>query len=247
MNFTLHIWRQKGSGDPGRMVAYPVSDIGEDTSFLEMLDILNDRLIEKGEDPVAFDSDCREGICGMCSLVVDGVPHGPDPGATVCQLHMRRFKDGDHITIEPWRAAAFPVVRDLVVDRGAFDRVMAVGGFVSVKTGSAPDANALPVPAADAETAFDAATCIGCGACVAACRNASAMLFVGAKVTHLAKLPQGQPERDLRVLAMVDQMDAEGFGNCTNQYECEAVCPKLIPRDVIAHLNRDYRNALLRS
>ena len=247
MNFTLHIWRQKGSGDPGRMVAYPVSDIGEDTSFLEMLDILNDRLIEKGEDPVAFDSDCREGICGMCSLVVDGVPHGPDPGATVCQLHMRRFKDGDHITIEPWRAAAFPVVRDLVVDRGAFDRVMAVGGFVSVKTGSAPDANALPVPAADAETAFDAAACIGCGACVAACRNASAMLFVGAKVTHLAKLPQGQPERDLRVLAMVDQMDAEGFGNCTNQYECEAVCPKLIPRDVIAHLNRDYRNALLRS
>jgi len=247
VNFTLHIWRQKGSGDTGRMQTYPVTGISADTSFLEMLDILNDQLIEKGEDPVAFDSDCREGICGMCSLVVNGVPHGPDRGATVCQLHMRRFRDGDHITIEPWRAAAFPVVRDLVVDRGSFDRVMAAGGFVSVKTGSAPDANALPVPQPDAEAAFDAAGCIGCGACVAACKNASAMLFVGAKVTHLAKLPQGQPERERRVVAMVDQMDAEGFGNCTNQYECEAVCPKLIPRAVIAHMNRDYRRALLRA
>jgi succinate dehydrogenase / fumarate reductase, iron-sulfur subunit len=212
-------------------------------SFLEMLDMLNERLILDGEDPVAFDHDCREGICGMCSLVIDGTPHGPQRATTTCQLHMRHFEDGDVITIEPWRAAAFPVVKDLVVDRSAFDRIIQAGGYVSVPTGSAPDAAAIPVPQADAHDAFDAATCIGCGACVAACPNASAMLFTAAKVTHLGLLPQGQPERYGRVTAMVDQMDAEGFGGCTNTGECTAVCPKGIPFETITRLNADLLTA----
>ena len=245
MDLTLHIWRQRNAQDRGRVVAYPVSDVSPDMSFLEMLDQLNEDLIEKGEEPVAFDSDCREGICGMCSLVVNGIPHGPDRGATVCQLHMRKFQDGAEIWVEPWRAKAFPVIRDLVTDRSAFDRIMQAGGYISCKTGSAVDANAVPVPKQDAETAFEAATCIGCGACVATCKNASAMLFVAAKVVHFAKLPQGQPERKQRVLRMVAQMDREGFGNCTNQYECEAVCPKEIPADFIAMMNRDYLGAAL--
>ena len=222
------------------MVPYEVKDISPDSSFLEMLDLLNEGLIEKGEDPVAFDSDCREGICGMCSLVINGIPHGPQRQTTVCQLHMRHFRDGDEIWIEPWRAKAFPVLRDLVVDRTAFDRIMAAGGFISVGTGAAPEASAIPVPKADAEASFDAAACIGCGACVASCKNASAMLFVGAKTVHLGRLPQGQPEQLSRARAMVKQMDAEGFGNCTNTYECEAVCPASVPRTVIASLNRDF-------
>ncbi|MEM8886220.1 MAG: succinate dehydrogenase/fumarate reductase iron-sulfur subunit [Planctomycetota bacterium] len=243
MDLTLHIWRQAGPKADGRMVTYPVEGVSPDSSFLEMLDILNDGLIEKGEEPVAFDSDCREGICGMCSLVINGVPHGPDRGATVCQLHMRRFKDGDDIWIEPWRARAFPVMRDLVVDRTAFDRIVQAGGYISEKLGSAPDANAIPIPKDDADAAFEAAACIGCGACVAACKNASAMLFVAAKTVHFARLPQGQPEREIRALAMVEKMDAEGFGNCTNLLECEAVCPKEIPADYIVDMNRDYLKA----
>jgi succinate dehydrogenase / fumarate reductase iron-sulfur subunit len=245
VNLTLHIWRQANAQDSGRMAPYKVEGIDEHQSFLEMLDVLNEQLVAKGEDPVHFDSDCREGICGMCSLVINGVPHGPDRGATVCQLHMRKFKDGDEIWIEPWRAKAFPVVKDLVVDRSAFDRIISAGGYISSHTGSAPDANALPIPKPDADEAFEAATCIGCGACVAACKNASAMLFVSAKVVHLAKLPQGQPERRMRALKMVERMDAEGFGNCTNQYECEAVCPKEIPASCIAALNRDYLKGAL--
>ena len=212
-----------------------------------MLDVLNEQLVEKGEEPVAFDSDCREGICGMCSLVINGIAHGPDAGATVCQLHMRRFKDGDHIWIEPWRAKAFPPIKDLVVDRTSLDRVVQAGGYVSAKCGSAPDANAVPVPKADADTAFNAAACIGCGACVAACKNASAMLFVSAKVVHFGFLPQGKPERMRRALAMVERMDSEGFGNCTNQYECEAVCPMEIPADFIAAMNRDYLRSAIKS
>ncbi len=243
MNLTLHIWRQKGPQDKGRTVTYEVTDVSEHSSFLEMLDVLNEQLVEKGEEPVAFDSDCREGICGMCSLVINGIAHGPDAGATVCQLHMRRFKDGDHIWIEPWRAKAFPAIKYLVVDRTSLDRVVQAGGYVSAKCGSAPDANAVPIPKPDADTAFNAAACIGCGACVAACKNASAMLFVSAKVVHFGYLPQGKPERMRRALAMVERMDAEGFGNCTNQYECEAVCPKSIPADNIAKLNRDYAAA----
>ena len=246
MNLTLNIWRQENADAKGRMVEYAVSGITEHMSFLEMLDVLNEQLVEKGEAPVHFDSDCREGICGMCSLVINGVPHGPDRGATVCQLHMRHFKDGQKITIEPWRAKAFPVIRDLVTDRTAFDRIMQSGGYVSVNTGGAQDANALPVPKADADAAFEAAACIGCGACVAACKNASAMLFVSAKVVHLGKLPQGQPERDDRARKMVAAMDKEGFGNCTNQYECEAVCPKEIPASTIAQMNRDYLRASIR-
>ena len=240
MNLTLHIWRQKNSSAPGKIVPYEVKDISPDSSFLEMLDLLNEGLIEKGEDPVAFDSDCREGICGMCSLVINGIPHGPHRQTTVCQLHMRRFKDGDDIWIEPWRAKAFPVLRDLIVDRTALDRIMAAGGFISAGTGSAPDAANIPVPKADAEESFEAAACIGCGACVASCKNASAMLFVGAKTVHLGKLPQGKPEQLARARAMVERMDAEGFGNCTNQYECEAVCPASVSRTVIASLNRDF-------
>jgi succinate dehydrogenase / fumarate reductase iron-sulfur subunit len=227
-------------------VRYELDDVSEHMSFLEMLDLLNEQLIGKGEEPVAFDHDCREGICGMCSLVVDGVPHGPDRGTTVCQLHMRRFRGGDHIRIEPWRAGAFPVIRDLVVDRSAFDRIIQRGGFVSVNAGGAPDANALPVAKEQADIAFDAATCIGCGACVSACPNASAMLFVSAKVAQLAHLPQGQPERGRRVVAMVEQMDLEGFGNCSNHYECEAACPKEIPVRFIAEMNRDFIGAALR-
>ncbi|MHC4136282.1 MAG: succinate dehydrogenase/fumarate reductase iron-sulfur subunit [Planctomycetota bacterium] len=240
MNLKLHIWRQKTSSEPGTIVPYEVKDISPDSSFLEMLDLLNEGLIEKGEEPVAFDSDCREGICGMCSLVINGIPHGPHRQTTVCQLHMRHFRDGDDIWIEPWRAKAFPVLRDLIVDRSAFDRIMAAGGFISVGTGSAPEASSIPVPKADAEESFEAAACIGCGACVASCKNASAMLFVGAKTVHLGKLPQGEPEQLARARAMVERMDAEGFGNCTNQYECEAVCPASVSRTVIASLNRDF-------
>jgi succinate dehydrogenase / fumarate reductase iron-sulfur subunit len=240
MNLTLHIWRQKNARDAGRMVEYPIKDVSPDMSFLEMLDVLNEGLQTKGEEPIAFDSDCREGICGMCSLVINGVPHGPDRGTATCQLHMRRFHDGDAIVIEPWRARAFPPVKDLVVDRSAFDRVIQAGGFVAENTGGAQDANCVPVPKVDQERAMDAAVCIGCGACVAACKNASAMLFVAAKVSHLANLPQGQPERKRRALKMVARMDAEGFGNCTNQYECEAACPKEISVQFIAQMNRDY-------
>jgi succinate dehydrogenase / fumarate reductase, iron-sulfur subunit len=240
MNITLHVWRQKNAADRGRFVTYQARDISEHMSFLEMLDVVNETLIEKGEEPIAFDHDCREGICGTCGIVINGTPHGPRKATTTCQLHMRTFKDGDDITIEPWRAAAFPVVRDLVVDRTPFDRIIAAGGFVSVGTGSAPDGNAIPVPKDDAERAMDAAACIGCGACVAACPNASAMLFVAAKVSHLGLLPQGQPERDRRALRMVAQMDAEQFGSCTNHGECEAACPKGISIENIARMNRDY-------
>jgi succinate dehydrogenase iron-sulfur subunit len=243
MKVTLHVWRQKSASDPGRMVPYPDVEVNPDMSFLEMLDELNEDLMEKGEEPIAFDSDCREGICGMCSLTVNGIPHGPRKGTTVCQLHMRVYQEGDEIFIEPWRAKAFPVVKDLVVDRSSFDRIIAAGGFVSVRTGGCPDANAIPVPKSEAEAAMDAAACIGCGACVAACPNAAAMLFVGAKISHLRHLPQGQAEQDRRALAMVSQMDAEGFGNCSNYYECEAVCPKEISVKVIAEMNRDYVKA----
>ena len=240
MNFKLRVWRQKSGETKGRLEEVEARDISPDTSFLEMLDSVNEGLTQKGIEPVAFDSDCREGICGMCSLVINGIPHGPDRGTATCQLHMRRFKDGETITIEPWRARAFPLVRDLVVDRGAFDRIIRAGGFVSVNTGNAPEANTIPIPKDAAEKAMDAAACIGCGACVAACKNASAMLFVAAKVSHLAILPQGQAERERRVKAMVAEMDKEGFGNCTNQYECEAVCPKEISVAFIAKMNREY-------
>jgi succinate dehydrogenase / fumarate reductase iron-sulfur subunit len=245
MNLTLHVWRQKNAQDAGRMVEYPAGDVSPDMSFLEMLDVVNEGLMERGEEPIAFDSDCREGICGSCSLVINGVPHGPLRGTAACQLHMRVFHDGDHITIEPWRARAFPVVKDLVTNRSAFDRIIQAGGFVGVNTGGAPDGNTLPVPRVDQERAMDAAACIGCGACVAACKNASAMLFVAAKVSHLGNLPQGQPERKRRVQKMVAQMDAEGFGNCSNQYECEAVCPKEISVQFIAQMYRDYFRASL--
>ena len=245
MNLTLHIWRQKHAQDQGRMATYTLADVSPDSSFLEMLDQLNEQLVGTGEEPVAFDSDCREGICGMCSCVINGTAHGPDRGATVCQLHMRHFKDGDEIYIEPWRAKAFPVIRDLVVDRTGFDRIIAAGGYITAKTGAAPDANAILVGKEAADTAMTGATCIGCGACVAACKNASAMLFVSAKIVHFGQLPQGQPERPDRALAMVAKMDEEGFGNCTNQYECEAVCPKEIPATFIAALNRDYLKAAI--
>ncbi len=245
MKFKLHIWRQPGPNAEGHMARYEIDDVSPDMSFLEMLDLLNENLHGKGEEPIAFDSDCREGICGMCSLVVNGVPHGPERGATVCQLHMRSFGNNSDIHIEPWRAKAFPVMRDLIVDRTSFDRIIQAGGYISVNSGAAPDANAIPIRKEDADTAFEAATCIGCGACVAACKNASAMLFVSAKNVHLARLPQGQPERIERALKMVEQMDAEGFGNCTNQYECEAVCPKEIPATFIADLNRDFLKAAI--
>jgi succinate dehydrogenase / fumarate reductase iron-sulfur subunit len=245
MKLTLHVWRQKNAADAGHLVTYPNVECSPDMSFLEMLDVLNERLIEKGEEPIAFDSDCREGICGACSLTVNGIPHGPRKGTTVCQLHLRTFKDGDEIFVEPWRARAFPVVKDLVVDRSAFDRIIAAGGFVSVRTGGCPDGNAIPVPKEQADAAMDAAACIGCGACVAACPNAAAMLFVGAKVSHLRHLPQGQAEQERRALAMVQRMDAEGFGNCSNYYECEAVCPKEISVKVIAEMNRDFLKATL--
>ena len=239
MRLTLKVWRQADAASPGKMVTYEANDISPDMSFLEMLDVVNEQLILSGEDPVAFDHDCREGICGSCDLMVNGYAHGPRRGTTVCQLHMREYSDGDTIYVEPWRAASFPVIKDLVVDRGALDRIVAAGGFISVPTGSPQDANALPVPKDDADRAMDAAACIGCGACVAACPNASASLFTGAKLTHLGSLPQGQPERYRRALAMLDQMDAEGFGSCTNIGECTSVCPKEISLDVIALLNRE--------
>ncbi|HJU83708.1 MAG TPA: succinate dehydrogenase/fumarate reductase iron-sulfur subunit [Holophagaceae bacterium] len=245
MTVTLNVWRQKDTRDPGGFVSYPAKAVADDMSFLEMLDVVNEGLIAKGEEPIAFDHDCREGICGMCSMVINGRPHGPKERTTTCQLHMRSFKDGDTITVEPWRAAAFPVQKDLVVDRGAFDRIIAAGGFISAPTGSAQDANAIPVPKMNADLAMDAAACIGCGACVAACPNASAMLFVGAKVSHLGLLPQGQPERYSRVRDMVAQMDAEEFGTCTNHGECEASCPKGISVENIARMNRDYLKASL--
>ena len=243
MNFTLKIWRQKDAKTKGGFETYKVENISADTSFLEMLDILNNNLIHEGKEPVAFDHDCREGICGMCSLHIDGHAHGPGQAATTCQIYMRKFKDGATITIEPWRSAAFPVIKDLVVNRSAYDQILQAGGFISVRTNSVPDANAIPIAQADAEESMDAAACIGCGACVASCKNASAMLFTSAKIAHLNLLPQGQPERSKRVLAMMKQMEAEGFGNCTNQYECEAACPKGISVDNIARLNRDFMRA----
>ncbi len=244
MNLTLYVWRQENRDAKGRMERYEAKDINEHMSFLEMLDVVNEELNGQGVEPIAFDHDCREGICGMCSLTIDGIPHGPDQGITVCQLHMRHFKDGDSIYIEPWRARAFPMLKDLIVDRSAFERIMQAGGFISVATGGSPDANALPISKDAAETAMDAAACIGCGACVAACKNASAMLFVAAKVTHLANLPQGRVEAKTRVLRMLEQMQIEGFGNCTNYYECEAVCPKEISVKFIAQMNREYLKAV---
>jgi succinate dehydrogenase / fumarate reductase iron-sulfur subunit len=240
MNVTLRVWRQNGPQDRGRMVTYDVTDISEDASFLEMLDVLNEKLILDGDDPVAFDHDCREGICGMCGMVINGVAHGPQRATTTCQLHMRHFKDGETIDVEPWRSAAFPVIKDLAVDRGAFDRIIAAGGYITAPTGTAPDANAVQVPKPDADRAFEAATCIGCGACVAACPNGSGMLFTAAKVTHLGVLPQGQAERNQRVLNMIAAHDEAGFGGCTNTGECTAVCPKVIPQDVIGQLNHDF-------
>ena len=239
MKLTLHVWRQKNRNDRGRFETYEAPDVNEHMSFLEMLDVVNERLIAEGKDPIHFDHDCREGICGMCSLVINGVPHGPERATTVCQLHMRHFKDGDELWIEPFRAKAFPVIKDLVVDRSALDRIIQAGGYISVRTGGAPDANTILIPKRAADKAMDAAACIGCGACVAACKNASAMLFVAAKVAHLGHLPQGQVERD-RAVRMIAQMDKEGFGACTNQYECEAVCPKEISVQNIAFLNREF-------
>ena len=246
MNLTLKVWRQKSSQDDGLIETYQAKDIPIEASFLEMLDIVNQRIIIDGGEPIHFDYDCREGICGQCSLTINGIPHSKERGVTACQLHMRKFKDGDTIWIEPFRAKAFPLQRDLMVDRSAFDRIIAAGGFIDVRTGSAQDANNLPVAKTRADAAMDAAACIGCGACVAACKNASAMLFVSAKAAHLNLLPQGAPEKDKRVLGMVRQMDAEGFGNCTNLYECEALCPKEISAENIARLNRDYAGALAR-
>ncbi len=245
MNLALRIWRQDSAESPGRLVSYQLTDVSPDMSFLEMLDVLNEELTERGEEPVAFDSDCREGICGTCGLVINGQPHGPMSGTTTCQLHMRSFADGDEITIEPWRARSFPVVRDLVVDRSAFDRIIETGGYITSNTGGAPDANAIRIAKDDVERAMDSAACIGCGACVAACPNASAMLFTAAKITHLGMLPQGQPERRRRALAMVNMMDQEGFGGCTNFGECHEACPKEIPLDTIARMNRDYLFAAL--
>ena len=246
-SITLRVWRQAGPDQPGKFVDYPATDVSPNMSFLEMLDVVNDGLTTKGEEPIAFAHDCREGICGTCSCTINGKPHGPGKGVATCQVYMRSFRDGDMIVVEPFRAKAFPLVKDLVTDRAAFDKIQQAGGFISVRTGAAPDANSIPVPKDDADLAMDAATCIGCGACVAACKNASAMLFVAAKVSHLGLMPQGQPERDKRVLAMVQTMDEAGFGNCSNQYECSAVCPKLISHDFIARMNRDYVSALFRT
>ena len=243
MKLILHIWRQRSSDDAGRMARYEAKNVNPDMSFLEMLDVLNEDLLAREEDPIAFDHDCREGICGMCGFMINGVAHGPKRGTTVCQLHMRHFKDGDELYLEPWRARAFPVIKDLVVNRSAFDRIIAAGGFISVPAGSAPDGNAILVPKPAAETSMDAAACIGCGACVAACPNASASLFTGAKITHLGVLPQGQPERNQRALKMVAAANRELFGSCTNIGECEAVCPKLIKLEVIARMNRDFIRA----
>ncbi len=247
MNLTLRVWRQKNGQTPGRLETYEVRDVIPDMSFLEMLDVTNERLILEGKEPIAFDHDCREGICGMCSLMINGKAHGGFNGTTTCQLHMRKFKDGDTITVEPWRASAFPVLKDLSVDRSSFDRIIQAGGFISANTGGAPDGNAMPIPKADADTAMDAAACIGCGACAASCPNGSAMLFVAAKVSHLAHLPQGLPERGERVLSMVERMDEEGFGNCTNHGECEAMCPKEISVSHIAKMNREFIRATITS
>lgn len=247
MNLTLRVWRQKNSAAPGKFVEYRAEGVSADMSFLEMLDVVNEGLIKRGEEPIAFDHDCREGICGSCGLVINGTAHGPLGATTTCQLHMRFFKDGDQITIEPWRARPFPVIKDLVVDRGAFDRIVQAGGFISVSTGEAPEANTIPVPKADQERSMDAAACISCGACVAACKNASAMLYVAAKASHLNLLPQGQVEKDRRVVGLVQQMDKEGFGACTVMGSCEAVCPKEISLDFISRLNRDYLKATLRA
>lgn len=244
---TLRVWRQPAPGAPGKFVDYPAKDVNPDMSFLELLDVVNDGITLEGGEPIAFAHDCREGICGTCSCTINGKPHGPGHGIATCQLYMRTFQDGDVILVEPFRARAFPLVKDLVVDRSAFDKIQQAGGFITVRTGSAPDANAIPVPKPDADLAMDAATCIGCGACVAACKNSSAMLFVAAKVSHLGLMPQGQPERDRRVLAMVQTMDDAGFGACTNQYECSAACPKLISHDFIARMNRDYLAATLKA
>jgi succinate dehydrogenase / fumarate reductase iron-sulfur subunit len=246
MNLTLKVWRQKNGNDAGGFETYQVKDISSEMSFLEMFDVLNERLIAEGKEPIAFDHDCREGICGMCSMVIDGRPHGPWEATTTCQLHMRAYKDGDTITVEPWRANAFPVVKDLVVDRSSFDRIIQAGGFISVNTGNAVDGNAIPIEKDHADDAFAAAACIGCGACVAACKNSSAMLFVSAKISHLALLPQGEPERKQRVVNMIAQMDKEGFGSCTNTYSCEAECPKEISVTNIARLNREYLEASLK-
>jgi succinate dehydrogenase / fumarate reductase, iron-sulfur subunit len=243
VNLTLKVWRQVNPAKKGKMVTYQVTDVSPDMSFLEMLDVLNEKLILDGDDPIAFDHDCREGICGSCGLMIDGIAHGPEQ-TTTCQLHMRSFKDGDVIDIEPWRSGGFPVVKDLVVDRGALDRIISAGGYISAPTGTAPEAHSVPVPKKDSDAAFDAATCIGCGACVAACPNGSAMLFTAAKVSHLGLLPQGQPERDERVLRMVAQQDAEDFGGCTNIGECSAVCPKGISMETISRLNHDLLGAL---
>ncbi|MGC6428482.1 MAG: succinate dehydrogenase/fumarate reductase iron-sulfur subunit [Flavobacteriales bacterium] len=248
MNLTLKIWRQKGPNEKGKMVEYKVSDIGPDMSFLEMMDVLNTQIINEGGEPVIFDHDCREGICGSCSMFINGEAHGPGRAVTTCQLHMREFKDGETIYIEPWRAKAFPVIKDLMVDRSAFDRVIQAGGYISVNTsGNTIDANAIPVPKEDADQAFNAATCIGCGACVASCKNSSAMLFVSAKVSQLSLLPQGKVEKDERVLNMVNQMDLEGFGNCTNTGACEVECPKEISLENIARMNRDFLSASIKS
>lgn len=240
---TLKVWRQKNNADKGHFETYQVSDVSADTSFLEMMDMLNEQLVGEQKEPVAFDHDCREGICGMCSMYINGKPHGPNNRTTTCQLHMRSFSDGDTITIEPWRAKAFPIIKDLVTDRSAFDRIIQAGGYVSVNTGNAPDGNSVPVPKENADKAFDAATCIGCGACVAACKNASAMLFVSAKVSHLSLLPQGEAEKSERAMNMVAQMDEEGFGNCTNTGACEAECPKGISLENIARMNREFYTA----
>lgn len=247
ISITIRVWRQAGPDAAGKFVDYPAANLNSNMSFLEMLDVVNDELTRKGEEPIAFAHDCREGICGTCSLTINGKPHGPGQGIATCQTYMRSFRDGDVIVVEPFRARAFPLVKDLVVDRSSFDKIQQAGGFVTVRTGAAPDANAIPVPKGDADLAMDAAACIGCGACVAACKNASAMLFVAAKVSHLGLLPQGQAERDRRVLAMVSTMDAMGFGSCTNQYECSAACPKLISHDFIARMNRDYLKAGFRA
>lgn len=246
ISLNLRVWRQAGPDKEGKFVDYKAENLNPNMSFLEMLDVVNDELERKGEEPIAFAHDCREGICGTCSLVIDGKPHGPHTGIASCQTYVRSFKDGDTVVVEPYRAKPFPVQRDLITDRKAFDEIQQAGGFISVRTGAAVDANAVPIPKDDADLAMDAAACIGCGACVAACKNASAMLFVGAKVSQYSLLPQGQPERDKRVLAMVDKMDELGFGNCTNQYECSAACPKLISHDFIARLNRDYLKASMR-
>jgi len=246
MNLTLRVWRQADKKSPGKFVEYEAKNIPEDCSFLEMLDIVNEGLDQSGIEPIAFDHDCREGICGACSLVINGIAHGPERATTTCQLHMRHFSDGDTIYIEPWRARAFPILKDLIVDRSAFDDIQKAGGFITARTGSPPDANSVPIPKQNADEAMDAAACIGCGACVAACPNSSAMLFVGAKVTHLGLLPQGQPERTRRVLRMVKTMDEAGFGNCRNYYECEAVCPAEINASVIAMLNREYAAAVVK-